>query len=148
MPPTVAGILELLSEQKISLEGKHVVFVGRGTLVGKPGGVVFGNLGASVSTIDENTEAEIYYGQLKNADIIVSGVGKPNLITADRVGEGQVLIDAGYGKNSQGETTGDMDFESVSKKASYITPVPGGIGPLTVSKLFENLLYVAKQKRR
>ena len=141
LPPTLSGILKLLEEYDISIQGKHVLFVGTGILVGKPGMIVFKKRGATVSAIDEFTDKKAYAWLLKNADIIISGVGKPGIITGDMLGDEQIIIDAGYG-----ESKGDVDFESVSTKASYITPVPGGVGPMTVAMLFWNLVYLTKQQ--
>jgi len=143
IPPTIAGIVKLLKKYKISIAGKQVLFVGKGKLVGKPGIVVFENLGAHVNAIDEYTPKKKYARALKEAEIIITGVGKPGFITGNMVGERQVIIDAGTGK----EGKGDVDFESVSPKASYITRVPGGVGPMTVAMLLSNTVKLAKIQR-
>jgi len=140
LPPTIAGIVKLLEKYKIPIAGKRVLFVGKGKLVGKPGIVVFENLQARVSAIDEYTPKKKYLRALKEAEIIITGVGKPNFITENMVGKGQVIISAGTDK----EGKGDVDFESVAPKASYITPVPGGVGPMTVAMLLSNTIELAK----
>ena len=140
IPPTIAGIVKLLEKYDIPIQDRDVLFVGKGKLVGKPGISVFQNLGANVSEIDENTPKDDYERELREADIIITGVGKPGLITGDMVGEGQVIIDAGTGKGGKG----DVEFESVAPKARYITPVPGGVGPMTVAELLSNTVTLTK----
>ncbi len=127
-PPTVGAVSYLLKDYKIRLKGKYIVIVGAGRLVGKPLAAWLNLQGANFSMLDKNTEDISAF--TKKADILVSGVGKASLIKGDIVQKGAVVIDAG----------GDIDFKSVSKKASYITPVPGGVGPLTVACLLENLI--------
>lgn len=139
IPPTIGGIVKLLEKYNISIRDRDVLFVGKGKLVGKPGIAVFKNLGARVSDIDENTPSPDYTRALAEADIIITGVGKPGLIRG--VGEGQVIIDAGTGKGGKG----DVDFESVAPKASHITPVPGGVGPMTVAMLLSNTVELTKR---
>lgn len=140
IPPTIAGIVKLLEAYGIPILDARVVFVGKGKLVGRPGKAVFKNLGARVSDIDENTPKDDYARELREADIIITGVGKPGLIKGDMVGEGQVIIDAATGKGGKG----DVDFESVAPKASYIAPVPGGVGPMTVAELLFNTVELTK----
>jgi methylenetetrahydrofolate dehydrogenase (NADP+) / methenyltetrahydrofolate cyclohydrolase len=141
VPPTVGAIQALFSTYSIGIQGKKVVLVGLGRLVGLP---------ISLWLKQEDVEFEIATKETvnlaelaKTADIIISGVGKPNLITGDMVKEGVVVVDAGTSVED-GKTTGDVDFVSVSRKASYITPVPGGVGPLTVACLFRNLVNIGK----
>lgn len=145
LPPTISGILKLFEEYQIEIIGKHVTFVGAGRLVGKPGSVIFRNKGASVSVIDGRTSEKTKKLLLKNSDIIISATGTPNLIQGSMLGKDQIIIDAGYAKNEKGEPMGDVDFKTVSKKASYIAPVPGGVGPMTIAMLFSNLIDVAKK---
>ena len=137
LPPTLGGIARLLKKYKIGLRGKYVVIVGAGRLVGKPAALWAMNDGATISILNKLTPKISDF--TKKADIIISGVGKPRLITEDMVKEGAVIIDAGTSKEDN-RIVGDVDFESVSKKAGYITPVPGGIGPMTVASLLENLV--------
>ncbi|MBI2577322.1 MAG: bifunctional 5,10-methylenetetrahydrofolate dehydrogenase/5,10-methenyltetrahydrofolate cyclohydrolase [Candidatus Wildermuthbacteria bacterium] len=139
LPPTVAAVQSLLETYSIEVRGKHVVIVGAGRLVGLPLSIWFMQQKATVTIANRSTKnlAEI----TKQADILISGVGSAGLITGEMVKEGVVIIDAGTSVES-GETTGDVDFESVEPKASFITPVPGGVGPLTVAHLFSNLFIL------
>ena len=137
LPPTLQGIIYLLKKYKIKIEKKHFVVVGAGKLVGLPTALWLLQKKATVSIIDKFTPDLSFF--TKQADILISGVGKPNLISAKMVKRGAVVIDAGT-TFKNGKIRGDVDFENVSKKASYITPVPGGIGPMTVACLLENLV--------
>lgn len=144
LPPcTPAGVIELLDYYKIDLKGKDVTVVGASNIVGKPLSTMFLNRNATVTT------CHIFTKDLKshtiNADIVAVGVGKQNLITADMVKDGVIIIDIGCNKKEDGRLCGDADFESISKKASYITPVPGGIGPMTVAYLMKNTVNAAKR---
>jgi len=152
LPPVVSGIRHLLKEYNISIKNKKIVLVGVGRLVGWPLSLWLLKEGASFSVADKTTKN--ISSLTKKADIIISGTGKPNLITGKMVKKGVVVIDAGAsslprvrGKLKEGgmsRSKGDVDFESVSKKAGYITPVPGGVGPMTVACLLENLLKIKK----
>jgi len=137
LPPVVCAVNHLLKEYNISLKGKNIVLAGKGKLVGKPLSVWLLNKGIDFSIVDKSTENPVSF--FKKADIIISGAGKADLIRGRMVKEGVIIIDAGTSLK-KGKLVGDVDFESVSKKASYITPVPGGVGPLTVACLFENLI--------
>lgn len=130
LSPVVCGIEHILKEYKISLKGKNIVLVGRGRLVGRPLAGWLRKQKIKFSNIDK----------IKKADIIISGAGKPNLIKGGMVKKGAIVIDAGT-SFGQGKLLGDVDFKNVSKKASYITPVPGGIGPMTVACLLKNLVW-------
>lgn len=143
LPPTVAGIERLLEEYKIEVKGKHTVIAGYGRLVGKPASIMFKEMGATVSILDEFTPEEIKKALTKSADIVVSGVGKPDLITKDILKEGIVVIDAGTSMKD-GKLVGDF-AEDIKDIASYYTPVPGGIGPMTVAMLFYNLVKLIQQ---
>lgn len=137
LPPVVGAISYFLEEYKLSIRAKNLVLVGAGRLVGFPLAVWLGRKKATVSVVNKLTkDISSFTG---NADILISGAGKPNLITEDMVKKGVVIIDAGTSFNKR-KLVGDVDFESVSKKASYITPVPGGVGPMTVACLLENLV--------
>ncbi len=142
LPPTVNAILKLLKSCKISLKGKNVVLLGAGRLVGLPLTLELLRKKATLSILNEFTKNVVFF--TKRADILISGVGKPNLIKGEMVKKGVVVIDAGTTKE-KGKLVGDVDFKSVSKKASYITPVPGGVGPLTVACLIENLVKLNKK---
>lgn len=134
-PCTPKGILLLLDEYNIELEGKHVVVVGRSNLVGKPVAQMMLDRNATVTVCHSRTKnlAEI----TKTADILVSAVGE-NIIEEKMLKSGCVVVDVGIFKDSTGRTRGDVDFENVSKIASYITPVPGGVGPMTIASLMLN----------
>lgn len=144
VPPTIAGIMKFFEEFNINVKGKNVVIVGAGTLVGKPMATHLINSGAAVTVLNEHTQNISQF--TKNAEILVSGVGKPELIKGDMVSNSVVVIDAGLAEVGEGKIRGDVDFESVSKKASYITPVPGGVGPMTVAMLLSNVATLAEQK--
>ncbi len=142
-PPTVNGILYLLKNYKIQFRGKNVVIVGAGRLVGFPLAIQLLKEKATLSVLNEFTKDTPSF--TKKADILISAVGKSNLIKKDMVKRGVVAIDAGT-SIGRGKSVGDIDFNSVSKKASYITPVPGGVGPMTVACLLENLIILNKKK--
>ena len=141
LPPTVNGILYLLKSYKIGSIGKNVVIVGAGRLVGFPLATQLLKEKATLSVLNEWTRDASSF--TKKADILISGVGKSNLIKGNAVKKGGVVIDAGASMKD-GELIGDVDFKSVSEKANYITPVPGGVGPLTVACLLENLVRLHK----
>lgn len=149
-PATPYGILKLIQHYKIDTKGKHVVVVGRSNLVGKPLAIMMGNdfkVGrATVTSCDINTPRELLLDELKRADIVVVAVGKPGLITADMVKEGVIVIDVGINRLEDGRLVGDVDFEEVSKKSSLITPVPGGVGPMTIAALMINIMNSWKVK--
>ncbi|MBI1985047.1 MAG: bifunctional 5,10-methylenetetrahydrofolate dehydrogenase/5,10-methenyltetrahydrofolate cyclohydrolase [Candidatus Wildermuthbacteria bacterium] len=142
LPPTIEAISCLLQESGVSIQEKNTVIIGKGRLVGEPLRVWFLQKGITPVVADKST---LNIGELaRSADILISAAGKAGLITGDMVKEGAVVIDAGTSVES-GEAKGDIDFESVSKKAAYITPVPGGVGPLTVANLFNNLVKLSEQ---
>ena len=143
LPPTVGAISLLLKKAKKNLEGSKVVMVGAGRLVGLPTALWAAYQGASVSMIQKETRNASQI--IAKADIIISGVGKPGLITGKMVKRGAVVIDAGTSVEG-GSTKGDIDFKSVSKKAGFLSPVPGGVGPLTVACLFKNLYILSGKK--
>jgi methylenetetrahydrofolate dehydrogenase (NADP+)/methenyltetrahydrofolate cyclohydrolase len=137
LPPTVAAIATLLKSQ--NLKGKKVVVVGAGRLVGVPVSVWLLQQGAAVSVIDRTTKDKTVL--LKQADIIISGVGKKNVIKGSQIKRGSIVIDAGTSVEGS-QTTGDIEFTSVVAKAKAVTPVPGGVGPLTVAHLFRNTVIL------
>ncbi|ASS38667.1 bifunctional 5,10-methylenetetrahydrofolate dehydrogenase/5,10-methenyltetrahydrofolate cyclohydrolase [Fusobacterium sp. oral taxon 203] len=143
-PSTPAGIMALIEKYNIDLEGKDVVVVGSSNIVGKPIAALILNSRGTVTICNIYTKnlAE----KTKNADILISAVGKPKLITEDMVKEGAVVIDVGINRVN-GKLEGDVDFENVQKKASHITPVPGGVGALTVAMLLSNILKSFKVNR-
>ncbi len=136
-PPVVSAIDKILKDQKIDMEGKILGVVGPGRLVGRPT-ISYGlNKGASIVSVNENSRNPEKL--TAKADILVTGVGKPDLIKAEMVKEGAIVIDAGTSKKD-GRVVGDVDLEDVKEKVNLVTPVPGGVGPLTVVCLLENLL--------
>lgn len=143
VPCTPLGVIRLLEHYDVKVEGKEVVVVGHSNIVGKPLSSMFLNRNATVTTCHIFTKD--LASHTKRADILCTGVGKANLITADMVKEGVIVIDIGIVRLPNGKTVGDVDFVNVSKKASYITPVPGGVGPMTVACLMENTMNAAKR---
>ncbi|MBU8916376.1 bifunctional methylenetetrahydrofolate dehydrogenase/methenyltetrahydrofolate cyclohydrolase FolD [Bacillus sp. FJAT-29953] len=143
LPCTPYGIMVLLEEYGISVAGKHAVVVGRSNIVGKPVGQLLLNQHATVTYCHSRTKdlAE----QTRQADILVAAVGIPNFITAEHVKEGAVVIDVGINRNEAGKLCGDVAFAEVSEKAGYITPVPKGVGPMTITMLMYNTLQSAKE---
>lgn len=141
LPPTVAAVAILLKNYHINIRDKNIVVVGRGRLVGKPLAAWLKLQKIKCDIVDKNTKNIISY--IKKADIIISGAGLPNLITGDMVKNDVVTVDVGSSIRD-GKAVGDIDFKSVSKKASYVAPVPGGVGPLTVACLLENLVRFNK----
>ena len=145
LPPVVGAVKVFFDEYNIEYRNKYAVVVGVGKLVGKPVAARLINEGVALSVVNEYTKDIGEF--IRKADIIISGVGKPKLITSDMVKDGVIVIDAGVSE-AEGKTVGDVDFDSVSVKASYITPVPGGVGPLTVAVLFKNLLNLAESIKK
>jgi methylenetetrahydrofolate dehydrogenase (NADP+)/methenyltetrahydrofolate cyclohydrolase len=142
VPCTPLGVMELLAEYNIDVKGKNCVVVGASNIVGKPMASLLLNADATVEI------CHIFTDDLKrhtlNADIILVGVGVINLIKEDMVKDGAIIIDIGINRADDGKLVGDVDFENVAKKCSYITPVPGGVGPMTISMLLSNTLKAAK----
>jgi methylenetetrahydrofolate dehydrogenase (NADP+)/methenyltetrahydrofolate cyclohydrolase len=136
VPCTPAGVMELIKESGVEVEGKECVVIGRSNIVGKP---------MAMLLLKENGTVEICHSRTENlkeetlsADILVAAVGKAYFVTADMVKDGAVVIDVGMNRNEEGKLCGDVCFDEVEKKASYITPVPGGVGPMTITMLLEN----------
>lgn len=142
LPCTPAGIMELLHHYGISADGKKCVVVGRSNIVGKPMSMLLLHENGTVTTCHSRTRdlKEV----TSRADILVAAVGKPKFITGDMVKEGAVVIDVGMDRDENGKLCGDVDFASVEPKASYITPVPGGVGPMTIAMLLKNTVTAAK----
>jgi len=143
VPCTPLGIMRMLEENEIEVAGKHVVIIGRGKLVGRP---LFTLMLAQDATVTVCHSKTVDLKQIaKQADVLVSACGVPNLVTADMVKDGAIVIDAGI--NITGDKiVGDVDYDKVSKKASYITPVPKGVGPMTVAMLLENIITCYNNK--
>ncbi|MBE6971702.1 MAG: bifunctional methylenetetrahydrofolate dehydrogenase/methenyltetrahydrofolate cyclohydrolase FolD [Ruminococcaceae bacterium] len=145
LPCTPGGIVELLREQGIDPAGKHCVVVGRSNIVGKPMALLLLQQNATVTVCHSRTPD--LKAECLRADILVAAVGKENLITADMVKEGAVVIDVAMNRNAAGKLCGDVDYTAVAEKASYITPVPGGVGPMTRAMLMANTLTAAKYRQ-
>lgn len=144
LPPcTPAGVIKLLDYYKIDVTGLDATIVGASNIVGKPLSAMLLNRNATVTTCHIHTKD--LKANTKKADIVAVAVGKRNLITADMVKERVILIDIGINRTPEGKLKGDADFDEISKKASYITPVPGGAGPMTVACLMENTVTAAKR---
>jgi len=141
-PCTPLGVMELFKEYEIDLKGKDVCVVGASNIVGKPMWALLVNAWATVDIC--HIETRDLAAHTKRADIVIVGVGKPNLITADMVKDGVIVVDIGINKLDDGRLVGDVDFDNVSKKASFITPVPGGVGPMTIAMLLKNTVKAAK----
>ncbi len=146
LPCTPAGIIELLNSQNIEIEGKHCVVVGRSNIVGKPMAMLLLHRNGTVTICHSKTKnlKEI----CKNADILIAAVGKAKFITSNMVKKGAVVIDVGMNKDENSKLCGDVDFDNVEKIASYITPVPGGVGPMTIAMLMKNTVTAASLQNR
>ncbi|MCD7722817.1 MAG: bifunctional methylenetetrahydrofolate dehydrogenase/methenyltetrahydrofolate cyclohydrolase FolD [Clostridiales bacterium] len=142
LPCTPAGVMELIHSTGVSVESKKAVVIGRSNIVGKP---------MAMLLLHENATVEIAHSKTKNlaeitktADIIVAAVGRAKFLKADMVKDGAVVIDVGMNRDENGKLCGDIDFSGVAPKCSYITPVPGGVGPMTIAMLMQNTLSAAK----
>ena len=144
LPCTPFGVLEMLKHEQITIEGKHAVIVGRSNIVGKPAGQLLLNENATVTYCHSRTPD--LASVTRTADILVAAVGRAKMITADYVKEGAVVIDVGMNRDENGKLCGDVDFEHVKDKAGYITPVPGGVGPMTITMLLYNTVKSAKKQ--
>ena len=142
LPCTPAGIMELLKRSNIEIAGKECVVIGRSNIVGKPMALLLLAENGTVTVCHSKTRD--LKDVCKRADILVVAIGKADFVTADMVKEGAVVIDVGMNRNAEGKLTGDVDFASVSEVASYITPVPGGVGPMTITMLLQNTLTAAE----
>lgn len=144
LPCTPAGIMELIDSTGVEISGKNCVVVGRSNIVGKPMAMLMLHRNATVTICHSRTKnlAEI----CASADILISAVGKAHFIQADMVKEGAMVIDVGMNHDENGKLCGDVDFAEVEPKTSYITPVPGGVGPMTITMLMQNTLHAAEMK--
>ncbi len=139
---TPYGIIKMLDYYNIEIKGSEAVVIGRSNIVGKPVGMLLLHRHATVTTCHSRTKS---LGEVAaRADILVAAIGRANFVTADMVKEGAVVIDVGINRDEEGKLTGDVDFKNVKEKASYITPVPGGVGPMTITMLLWNTLESAK----
>ena len=140
---TPAGVMRMLQEYGIEVQGKRAVVIGRSNIVGKPLAQLLLNANATVTVCHSKTQniAEI----TKQADILVAALGKPKFVTADMVKKGATVIDVGINRTEEGKLVGDVDFTEVEPIASHITPVPGGVGPMTIAMLMQNVIKAAKE---
>ena len=143
---TPMGVMELLKYYDIDVCGKNCVIIGRSNIVGKP---------MAALLLEKNGTVTICHSRTKNlaevtsqADILVAAVGRAGFVTADMVKEGAVVVDVGINRNNEGKLCGDVDFDAVKEKASYITPVPGGCGPMTIALLMKNTLIAAEKQKK
>ncbi|HEB0041116.1 TPA: bifunctional methylenetetrahydrofolate dehydrogenase/methenyltetrahydrofolate cyclohydrolase FolD [Campylobacter jejuni] len=144
LPCTPVGVMKLLKAYKIDLEGKDAVIIGASNIVGRPMATMLLNAGATVSVCHIKTKDLSLY--TRQADLIIVAAGYVNLLRSDMVKEGVIVVDVGINRLESGKIVGDVDFEEVSKKSSYITPVPGGVGPMTIAMLLENTVKSAKNR--
>ncbi len=144
LPCTPAGVMRLIESTGTEISGKQCVVIGRSNIVGKPMAMLLLHQSGTVTICHSRTQnlKEICLG----ADILVVAVGKANFVTGDMIKEGAVVIDVGMNRLDNGKLCGDVEYESAEKKASYITPVPGGVGPMTIAMLMKNTLTAAKQQ--
>ncbi len=146
LPATPMGVMRLLRHYHIEIKGKDVVIIGASNIIGKPLSMLMLNAGASVSVCHILTKDISFYTQ--NADIVCVGVGKPDLIKASMLKKGAVVVDIGINHLNDGRIVGDVDFTNVQKVAGFITPVPKGVGPMTIVSLLENTLIAFEKQQR
>ena len=144
LPCTPAGIMEMLRYYDIGIAGKNCVVIGRSNIVGKPMAMLLLQQNGTVTICHSKTRD--LAAHTRNADILVAAVGIPHFVTADMVKDGAVVVDVGMDRDENGKLCGDVDFGGVEPKASYITPVPGGVGPMTIATLLKNTVTAAKQQ--
>lgn len=144
LPCTPAGVMDLIASTGVEISGKNCVVIGRSNIVGKPMAMLLLHKSGTVTICHSKTRnlAEI----CRQADILVVAIGKANFVTGDMIKEGAVVIDVGMNRLENGKLCGDVEFESAEKKAGFITPVPGGVGPMTIATLMRNTLTAAKQQ--
>lgn len=145
VPATPLGVMSLLRHYNIGLQGKDIAIIGASDIVGKPLSALMLNAGASVSICHVFTKDINFY--TKNADIVCVGVGKPKLITKDMIKMGAIVVDIGINRDDKNRIVGDVDFSEVAPLCSFITPVPGGVGPMTIISLLENTIKSAKNRK-
>jgi methylenetetrahydrofolate dehydrogenase (NADP+)/methenyltetrahydrofolate cyclohydrolase len=143
-PCTPKGCMALLAHENIELKGKYAVVIGASNIVGKPMALLLQQAGATVTICNSKTQNLAEH--TKRADIIVVAIGKPNFLNADMIKEGAVLIDVGINRLDNGKLVGDIDFQSIEHKASFATPVPGGVGPMTIAMLLANTVQAFEQQ--
>ena len=141
---TPYGIMKMFEEYDIDLTSKNVVILGRSNIVGKP--LIHCCLNKNATVTSCHSKTQNIAQKAKEADVLISAIGKANFVTADMVKDGAVVIDVGINRLDNGKITGDVDFESVKEKASYITPVPGGVGPMTIAMLMNNVIKATRRQ--
>lgn len=141
---TPYGIMKMFEEYNIDLTGKNVVILGRSNIVGKP--LIHCCLNKNATVTSCHSKTQNIAQKAKEADVLISAIGKANFVTADMVKDGAVVIDVGINRLDNGKITGDVNFESVKEKASYITPVPGGVGPMTIAMLMNNVIKATRRQ--
>lgn len=146
LPCTPFGIMKMLESKNITVEGKHVVVIGRSNIVGKPMGQLLLNANATVTYCHSRTTN--LKEMTKQADILIVAVGKEHVVDSSYIKDGAVVIDVGVNRTAEGTLTGDVDFEDVKEKASFITPVPKGVGPMTITMLLQNTIDAAVRMNR
>ena len=146
LPCTPHGVMKMLEYEGIDPAGMHCVIIGRSNIVGKPMAMLMTAANATVTLCHSKTKnlAEM----TGSADILIASVGKPKFVTADMVSEGTIVIDVGMDRDENGKLCGDVDFDNVAPKCSYITPVPGGVGPMTITMLMRNTITAAKEQKK
>ena len=145
-PATPSGIIAMFQEYGINIAGKNCVVIGRSNIVGKPMAALLLKNNATVTICHSKTEDLASY--TRRADVVIVATGRRHTLTADMVKEGAVVVDVGMNRNEQGKLCGDVDYEEVKEKASFITPVPGGVGPMTITELLENTIQAAQRHHR
>lgn len=148
IPCTANGLIEFIKEYNIQVAGKHAVVIGRSNIVGRPAAYLLTNLNATVSVLHSRTETNLFNQMIKSADIIVLATGMPDLITPEMVKQDVVIFDVGIIRQPDGKLRGDILYRDFMDKASHITPVPGGVGPMTVTMLMENLIHLTEEKNK
>lgn len=142
---TPLGVMELLKRYGVSVAGKRAVVVGRSNIVGRPMALLLLNADATVTVCHSKTQD--LKEECARADLVIAAIGKQKFITADMIKEGAVVVDVGMNRDENGKLCGDVDFDSVSRKASFITPVPGGVGPMTIAMLLTNTVTAAERSK-
>jgi methylenetetrahydrofolate dehydrogenase (NADP+)/methenyltetrahydrofolate cyclohydrolase len=143
VPCTPAGVMAMLDYHKIPIEGQRAVIIGRSNLVGRPVGLLLMHRNATITVCHSRTRD--IEAVCREGDILIAAIGRPRFVTAEMVKEGAAVIDVGINRLPDGKLVGDVDYEAVSKKAGWITPVPGGVGPMTIAMLLQNTLESAKR---
>ena len=145
-PATPSGLIAMFQEYGIDIAGKNCVVIGRSNIVGKPMAALLLKNNATVTICHSKTEDLASY--TRRADVVIVATGRRHTLTAEMVKEGAVVVDVGMNRNEQGKLCGDVDYEEVKEKASFITPVPGGVGPMTITELLENTIQAAQRHHR